>query len=92
MIFSHYVTKVCGGKMNLKNNENKVRVQFNIVGILTLIFIVLKITGNITWSWWWVFSPILISWGIVIVLLILTMFGLGAITYLYSSASTQKRK
>nr|DAT56980.1 MAG TPA: transmembrane protein [Caudoviricetes sp.] len=25
---------------------------------LLLIFIVLKLTGNIDWSWWWVLSPI----------------------------------
>jgi hypothetical protein len=30
-------------------------------GILTLIFITLKLTGLITWSWWWVLSPIWIS-------------------------------
>ena len=28
------------------------------IGALTLIFIVLKLTGNITWSWWWVLSPL----------------------------------
>ena len=31
------------------------------IGILTLIFIVLKLTGNVNWSWLWVFSPIWIS-------------------------------
>ena len=28
---------------------------------LTIIFIVLKLTGCITWSWIWIFSPIWIS-------------------------------
>jgi hypothetical protein len=27
-------------------------------GALALIFIVLKLVGTITWSWWWVLSPI----------------------------------
>lgn len=31
------------------------------VGFLTLIFVILKLTGNITWSWWWVFTPIYIA-------------------------------
>ena len=31
--------------------------------ILTIVFLVLKLCGVITWSWWWVFSPIWISWG-----------------------------
>ena len=34
--------------------------------VLTLIFIVLKLLEVITWSWWWVFSPLWIVWGLVI--------------------------
>lgn len=30
-------------------------------GVLTIVFIVLKLTGVISWSWWWVFSPIWID-------------------------------
>lgn len=26
--------------------------------ILTLMFVALKLTGNIDWSWWWVLSPV----------------------------------
>lgn len=37
--------------------------------VLTIVFLVLKLCGTITWSWWWVFSPIWISWGIAIVLI-----------------------
>lgn len=28
-----------------------------ILGVLLIIFIVLKLLGLITWSWWWVLSP-----------------------------------
>jgi hypothetical protein len=31
------------------------------VGLLTILFIALKLTGYITWSWIWVLSPIWIS-------------------------------
>lgn len=31
------------------------------VGLLTLVFVVAKLTGHLDWSWWWVFSPVLIS-------------------------------
>ena len=27
-------------------------------GLLTIVFIILKLVGTITWSWWWVLSPI----------------------------------
>ena len=45
------------------------------LSILTLIFIVLKLTGNIDWSWWWVLSPLWIPFIIVVV-------GCGFILYL----------
>ena len=27
-------------------------------GLLTIVFITLKLIGKIDWSWWWVFCPI----------------------------------
>jgi hypothetical protein len=38
------------------------------VGLLTILFIGLKLTGYIAWSWWWVLSPIWISFFIVILI------------------------
>lgn len=39
--------------------------------ILTAIFVVAKIWGKISWSWWWVFSPIWIpiSVGLFVIIL-----------------------
>lgn len=45
-------------------------------GLLTIVFITLKLTGVITWSWWWVLCPVWIP--LVIVMLILAAVGLGA--------------
>lgn len=39
-----------------------------ICSVLTTIFVVLKLTHLINWSWWWVFAPIWIPILIVIVL------------------------
>ena len=36
--------------------------------ILTIIFMVLKLTGNIAWSWLWVFSPLWITASIIILI------------------------
>ena len=38
-------------------------------GLLTIVFIVLKLMGFIDWSWWWVVSPTLISIALTIVFL-----------------------
>lgn len=40
---------------------------------LFLIFIVLKLTGNIDWSWWWVLSPLLIPISILLVIAIIAV-------------------
>lgn len=42
------------------------RVGF--LGLLTIVFVIFKILGYITWSWWLVFSPVLIGFGIWILL------------------------
>lgn len=42
-------------------------------GLLTLVFITLKLTGYIDWSWWWVLAPI---WaGVTIILIALAALG-----------------
>lgn len=43
------------------------------LGLLTVLFIGLKLTGYINWSWWWVLSPILIPWSIVLVLFFIVL-------------------
>ena len=45
------------------------------VSLLTIVFIVLKLTGYIAWSWWWVLSPLWIAPLSVIAVAILIMVG-----------------
>lgn len=44
-----------------------------ILEVVTIVFVILKLTGVVDWSWWIVFSPILvpITIGLVILLLML---------------------
>ena len=44
-----------------------------ILGLLGILFIGLKLTGYITWSWWWVLSPFWGPWAVV---------GLGIVGFL----------
>lgn len=39
-------------------------------GLLTIVFIVLKLLNKIDWSWWWVLSPVLISLAIWLLIMI----------------------
>lgn len=49
----------------MKNSGTTGGVSF--VGLLTIVFIVLKLCNVITWSWLWLLSPIWISVSIAIV-------------------------
>ena len=42
----------------------------NIFTVVQVVFLILKLCGLINWSWWWVLSPLWISVGICIVVLI----------------------
>ena len=42
--------------MSDKKVVNNSEVSFS--GLLTILFIGLKLTGHIDWSWWWVLSPL----------------------------------
>jgi hypothetical protein len=39
-------------------------------GLLTVLFIALKLTGVIAWSWWWVLSPLWIGAALVLLVLL----------------------
>jgi hypothetical protein len=61
------------------NNNKTIEVKFGgFSTLLTIVFVVLKLTGVITWSWWLVFLPMIISWGLFFLILLFV----GAITIL----------
>ena len=41
-----------------------------LTGILTIVFVILKLVGTISWSWWWVLSPLWISAGIFLLVVV----------------------
>lgn len=43
------------------------------VGLLTVAFVVLKLTGHIGWSWWWVISPVWISTGVLLAIALIAL-------------------
>jgi hypothetical protein len=43
-----------------------VQVGPGFLGLLTIVFITLKLTGYIAWSWWWVLSPLWLGFVVVI--------------------------
>lgn len=72
----------------MKNNNVNVSSSssggIGFVGLLTIVFIVLKLIGKITWSWWWVLSPLWISAGLALLIL------LGVLIFVLIACKDQK--
>jgi len=66
--------------MNM-NTQTPQSNGFPFVGILTLIFVVAKITGWVNWSWWIVFSPFIIKLVLVFCLFLFVLV-IGAVAAL----------
>ena len=48
-------------------------------GLLTLLFIGLKLTNTIDWSWWWVLSPIWITVSVLLLVFLMVGAAIGII-------------
>jgi Flp pilus assembly protein TadB len=65
-----FILHKIGGKEMEDQNNNKL----GLASILTIIFVVAKLFGLIAWSWWVVFSPILVVvvfWILVVIIAML---------------------
>ena len=51
------------------------------MGTVFLVFLILKLTGTIAWSWWWVTAPLWMPFafvlGIVSIISLLALLGFG---------------
>jgi hypothetical protein len=68
-------------KMSFKDRET-VEVTYNGIGfsgLLTILFIGLKLTGQIDWDWLWVLSPIWLPFTVVLGIIV----GVGICVFLY---------
>lgn len=55
----------------MSDKNNSTAGGIGLCGLLTIVFIVLKLTKVITWSWIWVLAPIWIPMAIWLVLIVL---------------------
>lgn len=53
-------------------SDNRITTQgIGFFGVLTLIFITLKLTGVITWSWWWVLITVWVPPALILVIILI---------------------
>lgn len=56
------------------NNNSGANTGIGFSGILTIVFIILKLTNVINWSWFWVLSPLWISIIISLIIIVIWFF------------------
>lgn len=59
---------------NKNNNYNSTSGGIGFCGLLTIVFITLKLLKVIEWSWWWVLAPIWIPFIIFIMVVVGVFF------------------
>lgn len=65
-------------KKSGKNGDERLFLAVcGVIGLLTIVFIVLKFCGVLNWSWIWVFSPLWLS-VVLFFVFVLAMFVIGA--------------
>ena len=58
--------------MSKSNSSSSSGIGFT--GLLTIVFVTLKLLDKIDWSWWWVLSPIWIGAIILIIMIALVIW------------------
>ena len=58
-------------------------------GILFIVFLVLKLTKVINWSWWWIFAPL---WIPVVLVVLIIVFLLLVLLILYGIKNSRRQK
>ena len=56
------------------NNYNANNIGVGILGVLLIVFIVLKLVGVVTWSWWVVLIPLWIEIGLLIIVILVIVW------------------
>jgi hypothetical protein len=59
----------------MKNKNNNLKGEIFLI-LLQALFLILKLTGLIDWSWWLVFAPVLVVFSTMILLISLTVLGM----------------
>jgi hypothetical protein len=53
-----------------KNNSS----GLSLTAVIFIVFLILKLTGNIDWSWWWITSPLWIPIAFVLSIFFIAIF------------------
>lgn len=64
------------------NNKTTFGINFGFGGVLFIVFLILKLTHVIDWSWWWITAPLWIPLALSVVIILIVAI-VSAITDRY---------
>lgn len=82
---------------DMANSDTSTHSGRIFLGLLAILFIGLKLTGHIAWSWMWVLAPLWGPWAvcavilIVMVVVMISLLAKDAIAYLLRLRTAAKR-
>lgn len=67
-------------------------MSIGFTGLLTIIFVLAKLVGYISWPWVWIFAPIWISFSLVVGIFLLSVFGIVSVAIFTRKPYTPRRR
>lgn len=66
----------------MSDDKRTIEIPGIIPALFTILFMYLKLTGKIDWSWWWVFAPYWIPLAAILMIFVFVMAAVGVILVL----------
>lgn len=60
----------------MRKEDLQTAALMSLPAVVFLVFLILKLSGVITWSWWWITSPLWIVVGLVLLLSLIYIIAL----------------
>lgn len=64
----------------MKREDAQTAAGLSLPVTVFVVFLILRLTGLITWSWWWVTSPL---WIVAAIIVVLTILYVAVFTFRY---------
>ena len=69
----------------MEDKNINIKIHFDWLVVLTIVFVLLKVFGKITWSWVWVFAPLWLPFALILVVGLIILVGIKITDFFDSS-------